>query len=56
MGAEVPVYVEVVVQKKIWRKTHGVVPFDGFKNVELEPGESFTGKADYEPPAGAEVE
>ena len=47
MGAEVPILVEVEVSTKEWRETYGVIPEDGFYNLELEMNERFTGECKY---------
>ena len=47
MSANTTVWVEVNTFTTEWRKTYGVVPDDGIENIDLEDGESTTGRALY---------
>ena len=51
MGAEIPIWVEVSVTKKVWRKSYGVVPREAIDNLDLNPYEYVTGNYSYTDPA-----
>ena len=47
MGAEIPIWGEVSVSSKVWRKSYGVVPREAMDNPDLNSYEWVTENYSY---------
>lgn len=47
LGSNVTIWVEVETTVKTWRESYGVTGPDALENVEVNAGESLTGKYTY---------
>ena len=47
MGSSVPIWVEVEVPIKFWRKSYGVTGSEALDNAEIGVGERLTGRYTY---------